>query len=125
MKDSALIFLGAGCGGVSRFWIGHWIVKMVGATFPWGTFAINITGSLLIGIFFGLQPVSEPPSPARLLIVVGFLGGYTTFSSFSYETLALFQKQAYTSAIAYALGSLVLGLFAVWLGHSLGQRLSG
>ncbi len=115
-------FLGANC----RYWLGLWIVERFGPSFPIGTLTINTTGSFILGLFFALVSDRLPVDPAvRLLIAVGFCGGYTTFSTYSYEALTLLAERAYLAAATYVIGSVVLGLLAVWLGAALGHLIAG
>ncbi len=116
LARSTLVFLGAGLGGVARYWIG--LALKTDAAFPWPTFAINATGSLLIGLVLGRFAENEP---VRLLLAIGVLGGYTTFSSFSYETLTLLRDRNPLPAFAYAAGSVVVGLCATALGLAISQ----
>ncbi len=112
--------LGGAIGSVARFWISGIVAERYGQTFPFGTLAVNVTGSLIIGVFAAL---TDPEgrwlvSPSfRQFIMIGICGGYTTFSSFSLQTLALAQDGEWFRAIANAIASLALCLFAVWLGH--------
>ena len=113
---SAIVFLGAGIGGTSRYWIGLWIANGTTIPFPFNTLAINVTGSLLIGFLMGLPTPLFGHDNWRLLLVVGLLGGYTTFSAFSNELLNLLRDKHYAYALAYAGGSLLLGLAAAAAG---------
>src|SRR3712207_5312828 len=83
------IALGGAIGAAARYLAGLWIAARLGTSFPWGTFFVNVTGSFLIGIVLVLVVGGTLPAGARLFFAVGILGGYTTFSSFSYETLQL------------------------------------
>ncbi|RYG24579.1 fluoride efflux transporter CrcB [bacterium] len=112
---TALVFLGAGIGGSLRYWIGLAVAART-AGFPWGTFAINVSGSLLIGLAMGIITRTGANDGWRLLLVVGLLGGYTTFSSFSYEILSLLRERSVVPALGYAFGSVILGLMAAGLG---------
>ena len=116
--------LGGFVGANARFWIGTWVQQRMGTAFPWGTFVINITGSFILGLFVTLLTERIAPDraePLRLLIAVGFVGAYTTFSTFEYETFGLVQTSSLLRAFANALGSLVAGFVAVWLGVGLGR----
>lgn len=112
--------LGGMIGSVARFWISGIVAERYGPTFPFGTLAVNVTGSLVIGAFAAL---TDPEgrwlvSPAfRQFIMIGICGGYTTFSSFSLQTLALAQDGEWLRAIANAIASFALCLLAVWAGH--------
>lgn len=116
-----LIALGAALGGVARFFLNGVVSNLAGPTFPWGTMVINITGSFLIGFYFTLTDPSEgrvrASANARQFFTTGVCGGYTTFSSFSWQTLALARDGEWTRAWANVVGSVTLCLVAVWLGH--------
>src|SRR5580692_10039806 len=113
-----LVALGAAVGGLTRYIIGYYFTSRYGTDFPYGTFFINLTASFLIGVVaefaltgaFGVGPLT------RLTLSVGFLGGYSTFSAFSVETLTLALTGHWVRAIAYSLGSVVLGVGASWAG---------
>ena len=124
MKLFWAIAVGAAAGGVSRFYLGAAIQQRLGTDFPWGTLAINITGSLLLG--FLLRYALATPAISlelRAMLTVGFCGGYTTFSSYSYETLLLFEAGQAGRAAVYALGSVVLALSATFAGFVLAREL--
>jgi CrcB protein len=101
--------------------MGIWIQTRTAAAFPWGTFAVNGLGSLLIGVVLGyLTAVEAGPGP-RLFLVVGLLGGFTTFSTFSYEVVTLLQIGEWTRAGLYAIGSVILGVAAVLIGLQIAE----
>ena len=107
------VFLGGGAGSVLRYLVGLWI----GSTaFPWATFAVNAVGSLAIGLFGGGASRFGWSEALRLSLVVGLCGGFTTFSTFSKESLALIEGGSYGLFVLYAAGSIVLGLVATALG---------
>jgi CrcB protein len=112
--------LGGAIGSVARFWISGIVAERYGQTFPFGTLAVNVTGSLIIGAFAAL---TDPEgrwlvSPSfRIFFMIGVCGGYTTFSSFSLQTLALAQDGEWFRATANSIASFALCLLAVWLGH--------
>jgi CrcB protein len=108
----------------ARYWLGVVINRWSGAQFPWATFAINISGSFAIGLLSVLLARWVPHPLARLLVVVGFLGGYTTFSSFSFEALALWERGERGLSLAYMVGSVAAGFAAVILGTALGNELT-
>jgi fluoride exporter len=118
------IALGSALGGVGRYWLSGVIARGFGEAFPIGTLVVNVTGSFLIGLVAAL---SEPEGrllihpTARQFVMAGILGGYTTFSSFSLQTLNLAREGEWLYAAANAVLSLVLCLLAVWLGHALAQ----
>jgi CrcB protein len=116
--DKYLVVLtGAGLGGLARYVAGTWIMQKYGGRFPLGTFVINITGSFLIGVLMTLLTERwHLHSNWRLFLVVGVIGGYTTFSSFEYETYQLVLDGARWMGLLYVTGSVVIGYFGVWLG---------
>lgn len=121
------IAAGGALGTLVRYWINLLATARLGEAMPWGTIGINISGSFLIGMVAAL---TEPGgrlmlSPeVRLFLIVGFCGGYTTFSSFSLQTLALLQAGEPVRAAANVVGSVLLCLLAVWLGYNLPALLS-
>ena len=121
------IAAGGALGTLVRYWIYLLATARLGEAMPWGTIGINISGSFLIGMVAAL---TEPGgrlmlSPeVRLFLIVGFCGGYTTFSSFSLQTLALLQAGEPVRAAANVVGSVLLCLLAVWLGYNLPALLS-
>jgi len=118
-----MVLAGAGLGGVARYALSAWIMAKTGTRFPLGTFAINVSGSFLIGLLMTLLTERIAVHPHwRLFLVVGFLGGYTTFSSFEYETLTAVRDGARWMGVLYVGGSVLLGYLAVWLGAMLGAR---
>lgn len=118
-----VVLAGAGLGGVARYAAGSWIMAKYGGRFPLGTLVINVTGSFLIGLLMTLLTMRFNPHPYwRLFLVVGILGGYTTFSSFEYETYQAAVEGARWMAMLYLTSSVVLGYLGVWLGASLAAR---
>jgi len=111
------VLAGAGLGGLARYMAGTWIMAKYGGRFPLGTFVINITGAFLIGVLMTLLTERFHPHPNwRLFLVVGCLGGYTTFSSFEYETYQAVRGGERWLGLLYVGGSVVLGYVGVWLG---------
>lgn len=108
--------LGAAVGGMARYGLGGWVHGWAGTGFPWGTFAVNALGSLLIGLALGLLEAVPATPETRAFIAVGLLGGFTTFSTYTYETIALLRDSEWLRAGLYSLGSLGLGLVTVALG---------
>lgn len=114
------VSLGGAIGSAGRFWISGLIATRYGQTFPYGTLAVNVTGSFIIGVFAAL---TDPDgrflaSPSfREFFMIGICGGYTTFSSFSLQTLSLAQEGEWLRAGMNAVASFTLCLIAVWLGH--------
>ena len=115
------VALGGAVGAAARFAVAQWAAARWGGTFPWGTFAVNLTGSLAIGLVITLLLARGADPTYRLLLVTGFLGGYTTFSAFSIETLALLEARRWEAAALYVGGSVALGLLAAALGLGLGR----
>lgn len=117
-----LVMLGGAIGAGLRYGLGAWIQSVSGPGFPWSTFLINVTGSFFIGLVIRLNLEGSLSPEARLLLAVGILGGYTTFSTFSYETLTLVQQGEWLKAFSYAVGSVILGFAAVLLAYRLAGR---
>jgi CrcB protein len=117
------VALGGAIGSVLRYWCSGFMARSIGETFPWGTMLVNVTGSFLIGF---IAVVTGPDgrlligTGARQFLMVGILGGYTTFSSLSLQTLALAQDGDWLRAGANVAGTVVLCLAGVWLGFALG-----
>jgi CrcB protein len=120
VREFIFISIGAALGANARYWMANWFAERWGGGYPWGTLFINVTGSLLIGLLVTLLGQRLLADPAyRLLLITGFLGAYTTFSTFSYETVALLQAGSYIAALGNAINSVALGLTAtvggIWL----------
>jgi CrcB protein len=116
-----LVAMGSALGGTLRFWLSGLIANWVGQTFPWGTLVINISGSFAIGLFGTLTAPDGRvfvPGEWRQFFMVGICGGYTTFSSFSLQTLTLAQDGEWLAASANIGLSVALCLLGVWLGHA-------
>ena len=116
MKQVFLVFIGGGFGSVLRYLLGKWFNNME-QTIPYGTFLSNVVGSLLIGLVLGYLAKSATVSQTHsLLLATGFCGGFTTFSAFAYENQVFLKNGDYTNFVLYTLGSLILGITAVFLG---------
>jgi len=114
----AYLAFGGVLGTLARFSIGGWVDAWAGADFPWGTLVINLLGSFLLGLAVrGAEPAALS-SEMRGMITVGFCGAFTTFSTFTFETMSLMQGGAWARASIYAFGSLGMGLIAMALGLS-------
>src|SRR5262249_47860951 len=121
------IALGSAFGGIARFWASGVVARAMGETFPWGTLIVNVTGSFLIGLIAAMTGPDGRvfiSSTARLALMAGVCGGYTTFSSFSLQTLNLMNDGEWAYAGGNIVGSVVLCLVAVWAGQSLGSSLN-
>lgn len=119
------IALGGALGSISRYLLGLWIYERMGTRFPYGTFVINVTGCFIIGFALTFLDARIHLSPAwRMAIPVGFVGAYTTFSTFEYETLRLAQHGQAATALLYILSSVVLGYAGVWLGAAAARSIA-
>jgi CrcB protein len=117
MSQIVAIALGGALGSVGRFLLAGWVGRQLGAGFPWGTLAVNVVGGLVMGLLIELMAQSWSVSPAvRAFLTVGVLGGFTTFSAFSLETVLLFERGELPAAMAYIVASVVLSVGAVWCG---------
>jgi CrcB protein len=124
MNSYVLVFLGGGIGASFRYWLSGAVYRFVNPDFPYGNLAVNISGCLLIGIVMSLSEGRFVIQPSvRLFLAVGILGGFTTFSSFSYETLALMRDGQLWQAILNILATLLGCLTATFAGMSLGKLL--
>jgi CrcB protein len=117
------ISLGAILGANTRFILGGWVAERVGSSFPFGTLVINVSGSFLVGVVLALSLDRLVPSWFRPFFAIGFLGSYTTFSTFSYETLALARDGALLQAGLNVAGSVALALVGVYLGAAAARML--
>ena len=116
------IAVGSALGGVARYWCSGVAARLIGETFPWGTIIVNIIGCFIIGFFATLTGPDGrifAGSTTRQFVMMGLLGGFTTFSSFSLQTLNLASDGEWLQAGGNIIGSVVLCLLAVWLGHLL------
>ena len=119
----ALVLVGGGTGALARYVAASAIMTRFGGKFPLGTLTINVTGSFLIGFLMTMLTERFQLDPQwRLLLVVGFLGGYTTFSSFEWETFTAVRDGALWAGMLNIVSSVVLGYIAVWLGVMLARR---
>ncbi len=123
MLNLLLVALGGALGALTRFFVGAFVARRLGVSWPYGTFLINVTGCLIIGLF--LPVLADRPGVHeawRHFLPIGFVGAYTTFSTYEYETLRLVEMGAWRSALSYVLLSNGVGLFSVWLGVLLGRK---
>jgi len=122
MKEVVVVFLGGGVGTVFRYWLSGGVYRFIDSTFPYGVLLVNVVGCLLIGILmavfedrFVLQPL------LRVFLTIGVLGGFTTFSTFSYETISLFREGSVFLGLENVFVSVTGCLFATWLGIVIGK----
>jgi len=109
-------------GTILRYWLSGYVARQHGETFPWGTMAVNLVGCLLTGLVFYLTEERFLFSPtARTVILIGLLGGFTTFSAYGLQTLTLLRDGQVGLATLNVVASNVLGVFMVWVGHTLGK----
>jgi len=124
LQKYLLIAAGGALGSIARYWVGSAVSDRMGIRFPYGTLLVNLTACVIIGFSLTYLGRRADLSPAwRYLIPVGFIGAYSTFSSYEWETLSSLRAGAFFLATLYALGSLVLGLVAVWCGSRLAEVL--
>jgi CrcB protein len=117
LQNYFYIAVGGALGSLARYWIGSTVANRMGTRFPYGTFIINITACLIIGFSLTLLGKRTDLNPAwRFLIPIGFVGAYSTFSTFEWETFANLQTGAFLIAALYVVSSCFLGLIAVWCG---------
>lgn len=119
MERYLLVALGGALGSLLRYGLGAWIQGLLGPGFPYSTLLVNALGSLLIGVVVRLSLEGALSGEARLFLAMGVLGGFTTFSTFSYETVLLLQDGEVLKALAYVGLSVVLGVFLALLGYRL------
>ena len=119
MKELLLVCIGSFFGGGARYLVSKAVKSWVAASFPWGTMAVNVVGCFLIGLLSGLSLGGNISPSTKLILVTGFCGGFTTFSTFMNENLLLGREGSVLSAILYTLASLALGLIAVLLGYQI------
>lgn len=111
-------------GANARFLVSSWAARLLGASFPYGTFLANISGSFLLGVTLAvLHDRALLASPQRHFFAVGFLGAYTTFSTFAYESMQLFQSGSVLLGVVNIVGSIIVGLLAVVCGFWIGRLL--
>jgi CrcB protein len=123
MFNLFLVALGGAAGAAMRHLASGAALRLMGPSWPWGTFLINVVGSLLIGVLAGwLAFHGERGMHWRLLLGTGVLGGFTTFSAYSLETSLMIERREYLSAAAYSLGSVAVGLVAVFVGLWIARR---
>jgi CrcB protein len=110
------VAVGGALGAVARYGLSGWVQSVAGGTFPWGTLVVNVLGCFLLGFAFRVLQLSAVSPALRGAVTVGFLGAFTTFSTFGLETVGLLQDGRWARAVAYAGGSVAVGLVAVLAG---------
>ena len=124
MEKYFYIALGGSLGSIARYWVGSMVSGRLGTRFPYGTFVINITACVIIGFTVTYLGNRAELNPAwRYLIAIGFVGAYSTFSTYEWEMLSTLRSGAFFLAALYAVGSLLVGLVAVWGGSVLAEML--
>ncbi len=119
-----LVAAGGAVGSVLRYAVGLWALRIAGPAFPWGTLTVNVVGCFLIGLLAELITHRFGGSmELRLLLITGFLGGFTTFSAFSLDTIALFERGAPVAALVYVAASVLVSLAAVFAGLGVARSL--
>lgn len=116
IRNILLVGLGGGLGSIARYLAQRWVAQSYSHYFPWGTFAVNIVGCLLIGIFWGVQGRAANTENARLFLMTGLCGGFTTFSAFSLESIGLLKENRMGAFFLYIAGSVLLCLLATYAG---------
>ena len=125
MQKYLFIAAGGALGSIARFWVGSTVAERMGTRFPYGTFVINLSACIILGFFLVFLDRRSALNPAwRFLVPVGFVGAYSTFSTFEWETFANLQTGAFLLAGFYVVISIVLGLAGVWCGVLIAKTIS-
>ncbi|MEJ5351337.1 MAG: fluoride efflux transporter CrcB [Melioribacteraceae bacterium] len=126
MQNYIIVFIGAGIGGVLRYWLSGFVYKFLPPTFPYGTLTVNVLGSFIIGIvMYYFDAYELISSQLRIFLTIGFCGGLTTFSTFSYETINFLKEREYLYAGLNILLNLFLTLFVLFISYKLSKIISG
>ncbi len=117
MQETMAIALGGALGSLSRYWFGNLVTHLLGSHFPWGTLLVNIIGSLLMGVLYVLL-IEKTHLPAiwRSVTIIGFMGAFTTFSTFSLQAFALFEESRFIAALMYVIVSVTICILAAAAG---------
>ncbi len=124
MLKLCYIAIGGATGAVARWAISGWVARVSGGAFPWGTVTVNLAGSFLLGLLACVFYHTPALPAARAGLMIGLLGAFTTFSTFSVDTLRMLEQGQARSAVLYSLGSVVAGLLLAWAGVGLGRVLA-
>ncbi|MBX4909750.1 MULTISPECIES: fluoride efflux transporter CrcB [Rhizobium] len=124
MIQALLVAVGGAIGSVLRYFVGQWALRLLGPAFPWGTLAVNVVGCFVIGVFAELVARKFNASvELRLLLITGFLGGFTTFSAFSLDAISLFERGEAVAGGLYIAASVGLSMAAVFAGLAIMRAL--
>lgn len=124
MLHMFLVALGGAAGSVCRYLVGQWSLRLFGPAFPWGTLIVNVAGSFAIGLLVELVARRlNASTEMRLLIITGFLGGFTTFSAFSLDVISLVERSTTLVGVTYVIASVAVSLAAVFAGLALGRSM--
>lgn len=124
MRIVLIIFFGGGIGSMSRYLVNRWVTGLITSAFPYGTFLVNMIGCFLIGfLVFFTERLGANALNWRLFLVTGFCGGFTTFSSFSFENVQLISTHQLFIMLIYSAGSIALGLYATYIGILLARNI--
>lgn len=122
MKTCILILLAGGTGALARYFLSAWIQTFAGSGFPWGTITVNILGCLIFGLLWTLVEEKYMISPQLgLIVLTGFVGSFTTFSTMTFETFTLMRSSAWLTAAAYLISGQFLGIVAAFAGVKMGS----
>jgi CrcB protein len=122
MNETVVAFLGGGVGTVFRYWLSGSVYRFLSPTFPYGTLVVNVTGCFLIGVLMALFEERFAVQPLlRIFLTIGILGGFTTFSTFSYETIALLREGSLLAGLGNIISSVTGCLMATWIGSLVGK----
>jgi fluoride exporter len=125
LQKYLFIAVGGALGSIARFWVGSTVAGRMGTRFPYGTLVINLTACIILGFSLAFLDRRDVLNPAwRFLIPVGFVGAYSTFSTFEWETFANLQTGAFLIASSYVVLSIILGLAGVWCGVAIARSIS-
>ncbi len=125
LEKTLTIGLGGFLGANARYWLGGWVAEKLGAHFPYATFLINVSGSFVLGLFMTLTPYFGWNPRWQWGFAIGFLGAYTTFSTYEYESLRMLSEGSAFYAFVNLFGSLAAGLMAAWAGVVVGRLFTG
>ena len=121
-----IVFFAGGAGALARYALSGWVAQAAGSAFPWGTLAVNVSGSFLLSFVMQIALATDAISPElRLALTTGFLGGFTTYSTFNYETMALLREGAWQIAAVNLAATVLLCLAAGFAGLAAGRALAG